>query len=215
MRVSGWKSISVTAAAILGIALALSAAARPPRVNIGQAAAAAKIVAGEMSLSVDPAQSKVHWMVDSTLHTVHGTFALKGGGLHFEAGSGTAGGEIVVLATSGESGNSSRDERMQKEVLETGKYPEAVFRPTQIEGRVATSGRSDVTVHGTLLLHGGSHEIVVPVHAEISGDGWKGTGKFDVPYIQWGLKNPSNILLKVQPVVNVQLEMVGTVKASK
>jgi polyisoprenoid-binding protein YceI len=215
MRVSGWKSFLVTAAAILTIGLVLSAAAGPPRIDIGQAAAEATIVAGEMSLSVDPAKSKVHWMVDSTLHAVHGTFVLKGGALHFVAGSGEADGEIVVLATSGESGNSSRDERMHKEVLETGKYPEAVFRPTRVEGKVASSGSSDVKVHGTLVLHGGSHEIDVPVHAEISGESWKGTGKFDVPYIQWGLKNPSNILLKVQPVVNVELEMRGTVKVAK
>ena len=115
----------------------------------------------------------------------------------------------IVFATSGESGNSSRDEKMHKEVLESGKYPEVVFRPSQVEGKVANSGSSDVKVHGTFVLHGGSHDITVPVHAELNGGSWKGSGKLDVPYIQWGLKNPSNFLLKVQPVVNVQLEITG------
>jgi polyisoprenoid-binding protein YceI len=104
---------------------------------------------------------------------------------------------------------------MHNEILESGKFPDVIFRPSQIEGKVASSGSSDVKVHGTFELHGNSHEIVVPVHAEMNGASWKGTGKFDVPYIQWGLKNPSNFLLKVQPVVNVELEMAGSVKSQK
>jgi polyisoprenoid-binding protein YceI len=209
MRISGWKSGIATAAAIMGIGLILSATATPPRPQATQTAAQ------EIVLSVDPGQSKVHWIVDSTLHTVHGTFAMKGGSLHLDSASGKASGEIVVLARSGESGNGSRDEKMHKEVLESGKFPDVIFRPTQVEGKVLNSGSSDVKVQGTFVLHGSSHEITVPVHAELSGENWKGSGKFDVPYIQWGLKNPSNFLLKVQPVVNVELEIAGSLKIQK
>jgi polyisoprenoid-binding protein YceI len=210
MRISGWKSAASTAAAIFGIGVILSATATPPRLQTTQTA-----VQPGIELSLDTAQSKVHYVVDTTLHTVHGTFALKSGTLQFDPGSGKASGEIVVFATSGESGNSSRDEKMHNEILESGKFPDVIFRPSQIEGKVASSGSSDVKVHGTFELHGNSHEIVVPVHAEMNGASWKGTGKFDVPYIQWGLKNPSNFLLKVQPVVNVELEMAGSVKSQK
>jgi polyisoprenoid-binding protein YceI len=212
MRISGWKSACATTAAIFGIGLFLSATATPPR---PQAAQVAQPAVKEIVLSVDPAQSKVHWMVDSTLHTVHGTFALKSGTLQFDPESGKAGGEIIVFATSGESGNSSRDEKMHKEVLESSKYPDVIFRPSQVEGKVANAGGSDVKVHGTFMLHGSSHDITVPIHAEFDGGSWKGGGKFDVPYIQWGLKNPSNFLLKVQPVVNVQLEMTGALQGQK
>ena len=61
-------------------------------------------------------------------------------------------------------------------------------------------------------MHGTEHEIVAAVHVEMAADRWKGTAKFDVPYIQWGIKDPSNWLLKVKPVVNVELDMVGTAK---
>ncbi len=209
MHISGWKSGIASTAAMLGIGLILSATATPPRPQ------ATQVVGQEIVLSVDPGKSKVHWMVDSTLHTVHGTFAMKGGSLHVDPANGKASGEIVVLATSGESGNSSRDEKMHKEILESGKFPDVVFRATQVEGKVSSAGSSDVKVHGTFVLHGSSHEITVPVHAELSGENWKGSGKFDVPYIQWGLKNPSNFLLKVQPVVNVELEMSGSIKSQK
>jgi hypothetical protein len=52
--------------------------------------------------------------------------------LSFDRDSGKAGGEIVVNARSGESGNESRDARMHKEILETAKYPEVLFRPAQV-----------------------------------------------------------------------------------
>jgi polyisoprenoid-binding protein YceI len=210
MRISGRKSGVAATLATAGIGIFLSASAAPPRPQ-----ATPQATAQEVLLSVDAAQSTVHYIVDSTLHTVHGTFSFKSGTVHFDRESGKASGEIIVLASSGASGNSSRDEKMHKEVLQSDKFPEAVFRPNQIEGKVASSGSSDFKVHGTFVLRGSSHELVVPVHAELNGESWKGTGNFDVPYIQWGLKNPSNFLLKVQPIVHVEIEMAGLLKAAK
>ncbi len=209
MRVTGWKSFGIGAAAIAGLAVLLSASAAPPRIYVEHSAAAPS---SELSLNVDPGQSKVRWTVDSTLHTVHGTFAVKSGALHFDPETGKAGGEIVVFATSGESGNSSRDEKMHKVVLESARFPDAAFRPTQIEGKLSASGNSDVQLHGVFVLHGSEHELTVPVHAEIGDGKWHGRAKFDVPYIQWGLKDPSNWLLKVKPAVQVDLELAGAWK---
>jgi polyisoprenoid-binding protein YceI len=209
MRISSWKSFVMTLGAISGIAIFLSATVAPPR---SQQAALAR--EQEIVLMLDPAQTKLQWTVDSSLHTVHGTFAVKSGTIHFDSETGKAGGEVIVLATSGDSGNSSRDRRMHKEILETAKFPDAVFRPAQIEGKVARAGNSDVKLRGVISLHGGEHEIIVPVHAELESGRWKGTAKFDVPYVQWGIKDPSNWLLKVKPVVNVELEMTGSAKAA-
>lgn len=169
----------------------------------------------EIVLTLDPAQSKVHWIVDSTLHTVHGTFALKSGSVHFDPETGKAGGEIVVFAPSGESGSNARDKRMHKEILETAKYPDVSFRPTRVEGKVGPSGASDVRLNGIFSIHGADHDVVAQVHAELAGNRWKGTSKFEVPYVQWGIKDPSNFLLKVKPVVDVELEMSGEVKSAK
>ncbi len=210
MRAKDWKSLGIGASALAGLAVLLSASAAPPRMHLEHAVATAS---SEVTLMVDPGQSKVHWTVESTLHTVHGTFAVKSGALHFDPETGKASGEIVVLATSGESGNSSRDEKMHKVVLESAKFPDAAFRPTQVEGKVAASGNSDVQLHGVFLLHGSEHELTVPVHADISNGKWLGTAKFEVPYIRWGLKDPSNWLLKVKPAVQVDLELAGAWKS--
>src|SRR5271165_3736864 len=200
MKVARARALGIWGLGVLGLAVFLSAAAAPPLPQAAQAATS------EVVLRVDPGQSQVHWNVDSTLHTVHGTFNLKSGTVHFDPQTGKAGGEIIVLATSGESGNGSRDARMHKEILETAKYPDAVFRPTMVEGKVAPSGGSDVKLRGVFSIHGADHDVVATVHAELAGDHWKGTGKFEVPYVQWGIKDPSNFFLKVKPVVNVELE---------
>jgi polyisoprenoid-binding protein YceI len=209
MKAWGWRFATLAALATLACALLLPANWTPARLQASEA------IASEIVLTVNPGQSTVHWSVDSSLHLVHGTFAVKSGSMHFDAQTGRAGGEIVVLATSGESGNDSRDARMHKEILETAKYPDAVFRPTQVEGRVAPSGVSDAKIRGVFSIHGVEHDLTAPVHVELTGDHWKGTAQFEVPYVDWGIKNPSNFLLKVKKVVNVELELSGPLKAPK
>ncbi len=176
---------------------------------------ATQATAPEILLTIDPAHSIVHWTLDSMLHTVHGTFALKSGIVHFDPETGKAGGEIVVSAPSGESGNGSRDNRMHKEILETAKYPDVVFRPRQIDGKVAPSGASDVKLAGVFSIHGADHELTAQVHAELTGDHWRGISNFEVPYVQWGIKDPSNFFLKVKPLVKVELEMSGEVRSAR
>ena len=171
--------------------------------------AATQAPAGNVSLALDRQQSSLHWTLDTTLHTVHGTFLLKRGAVEFDPASGKASGEIVVAAASGESGDNSRDKKMHREVLESAKYPEIVFRPDRIDGKIPGSGSWSAGIHGVFVLHGAEHELTVPVQGEFTGDHWKGTAKFSVPYIQWGLKNPSNFLLKADRNVEIELAMSG------
>jgi len=69
-------------------------------------------------------------------------------------------------------------------------------------------------VKGIITVHGSDHQIEVPVHSEFSGNRWKGTAKFEIPYTKWGIKDPSNFLLHVKPVVNIELEMSGAEAAA-
>ncbi len=165
-----------------------------------------------IALGIDPAQSKVHWVLGTTLHAVHGTFAFKNGTLDVDPATGKASGEIAVYATSGDSGNDGRDKKMHKDVLESGKFPEIIFRPDRVEGKVAPQGSFSVQVHGILVLHGSEHELTVPVQAEFAGDHWTGSAKFNVPFIDWGLKNPSNFFLKVNHIVEIELDLKGSLQ---
>jgi YceI-like domain len=175
---------------------------------------AAAANAGTVTVSLDPAQSKINWSLGSTLHTVHGTFVLKRGTLKFDPASGNASGEIVADATSGQTGNDSRDKKMHGEILESGRYGEVIFRPNRVEGKVLAQGTCNVQLHGTFVLHGGEHELSVPVQAEVNGNQWKGKATFNVPYVQWGLKSPNTFFLKADPAVQVELEFSGTVQGA-
>jgi len=175
--------------------------------------AAPQTAANEIILGIDPVQSKVHWTLESTVHTVHGSFAFKTGNLQVDTSTGKASGEIIVDATSGNSGNDGRDKKMHKEVLESGKYAEVIFRPDHVEGKITPQGISNVQVHGLFVLHGSEHELTVPVQAEFAGDHWTGTAKFNVPFIDWGLKNPGNFFLRVNHSVEIELELKGSLQS--
>ena len=202
MKRGGIRTNFVQLALLLCLAVLLAASVSPQVQN------SSKVI----NLSVDPAESKIHWTLGATMHTVHGTFGLKRGTLRCDPATGKAGGEIVVDATSGASGNDSRDKKMHKEVLESGRFPEIVFRPDRVEGKVQPQGSFGVEIHGIFSLHGAEHELTVPIQAELSADHWKGSGKFSVPYAQWGLKNPSTFLLRVVPTVEIELELSGSLQ---
>jgi YceI-like domain len=101
---------------------------------------------------------------------------------------------------------------MHREVLESAKYSDIIFRPERVEGQISQQGLCNVQVQGGLLLHGSEHEITVPIQGELAGDHWTGTAKFRVPFIDWGLKNPSNFFLKVNHAVEIELELKGSLQ---
>jgi hypothetical protein len=90
-----------------------------------------------------------------------------------------------------------------------------VFHPQHVEGKVGRAGMSDVKLSGVFSIHGSDRDITALVHAELTGDQWHGTSSFEVPYVKWGIKDPSNFLLKVKPVVSVEMEMSGEIKSAK
>src|SRR6266567_101129 len=171
--------------------------------------------AQDTAFRLDPAQTSVKFTLGDVLHTVRGTFQLKRGALQFEPGSGKISGEIVVDASSGESGSGMRDRKMHKEILESNRYPEIAFHPDRIEGPVASQGKSSVKIHGMFNIHGVDHEITVPAEVEMSPDHWTATVHFTVPYAKWGMKNPSTLFLRVNDSVEIDLVAAGNVaKAS-
>jgi polyisoprenoid-binding protein YceI len=175
--------------------------------------AAPQSPSGGLVFALDPAQSKVHWTLGTTLHTVHGTFALKKGAFQLDPSTGKAAGEIVVDAASGKSDNDSRDKKMHKDVLESARFTDIVFRAGRVEGKVSPQGESTVQIHGVFLLHGAQHEFTVPVQANLAADRWSATSNFNIPFIDWGLKNPSTWFSKVDHTVGVELELKGTLQS--
>jgi polyisoprenoid-binding protein YceI len=163
----------------------------------------------EVTLEFVPAQTTVEFTLGDTLHTVHGGFDVKRGRVNYNPSTGEVSGEVVLDATSGHSGNGMRDKKMHNEILESAKYPEIVFRPDRIEGKVLTEGTSTVQVHGVFSIHGSDHEMTVPVQVEMSPAHWTATAHFVVPYTKWGIKNPSTFILRVSESVEIDVHASG------
>ncbi len=171
--------------------------------------AAASIPTPDVALEMDPAQTKVGFTLPASLHTVHGSFALKRGSIRFDPLTGKVSGELVVDAASGNSGNSMRDRRMNQSILESARYPEIVFRPDRVQGKVASQGASQIEMHGMFAIHGAEHEIVMPMQVEVKDGIYTASGHFTVPYVQWGMKNPSTLFLHVSDKVDIEIQTVA------
>jgi polyisoprenoid-binding protein YceI len=175
----------------------------------------ATLQAQEMTLELDPANTKINFTLDATLHTVHGGFKLKSGTIHFNPTTGTAGGQIIVDATSGDTQNDGRDHKMHKVVLESAKYPEITFTATKVTGRLVTDADSTVQVEGIFQLHGTDHPINASVPVHVHGAMLDAKTSFVVPYASWGLKNPSTFILHVSEKVNVDVSASGHLKQTE
>ena len=174
-------------------------------------AAAGSLDSQTVALRIDPAQTQVEFTLGAVLHTVHGTFRLERGEIRFDPATGSASGELVVDATSAQSGNDARDKDMHKKVLESGRYPEIVFRPDRVVGKVAAQGPSQVRLHGIFSIHGAEHEIEIPAEVEAAGGQYRATVKFSVPFVEWGMKDPSTLFLRVDKRVDITIHTIAHV----
>ena len=170
-------------------------------------------LAQELTLHADPAQSQVEFTLGDVLHTVHGTFRLKDGTVQVDPAKGIASGAIVVDATSGNTGNDSRDHKMHKEILQSDKYPEIRFTLQKMEGRLAPSGNSDIKLTGVMSIHGGDHPMTITAPVQINNGRTTTDVHFVVPYVQWGMKDPSTFVLRVSKEVDITVHLVGSLSA--
>ena len=185
--------------------------------------AAPALHAQQVAAKFDPAASSVKFTLGATLHTVHGTFKMKSGEIRVDEGTGAASGTIIVDATTAGTDNSSRDHKMHTDVLESAKFPEIVFAPKQISAASGQSlktilegkGTGQVQAAGIFRLHSQEHEITLNLSVENDGKGQVHlTGTFPVPYVKWGLKNPSTFVLRVSDTVSLELDARAEISAA-
>jgi polyisoprenoid-binding protein YceI len=169
--------------------------------------------AAQMRLVFDPAATPVTFTLSDFHGGVHGTFKLKRGTILFDPEGGAASGELVVDATSGDSGSNGRDSRMHKSILESAKFPDIVFTPDRVDGKISLDGDSEVKVHGVFRIHGADHEVTLPAKTHIGGGKVTAEIQFPVPYVKWGMKNPSILIMRVGDTVQIEIHAVGRLEA--
>ena len=160
---------------------------------------------------VNPDASEVKMTLKTTHELVNGTFRVQSGTIEFDRSIPKMSGSVVVLAGSGKTGNDSRDKKMNKDILEVEQHATVSFEPKTYTGAIAPSGDSTIQVTGIFTLLGTPHEITLPMLVHLDGTSATAKAHLVVPYVQWGLKNPSFLIWKAENDVAIELNLVGMI----
>jgi len=163
----------------------------------------------ELVLTLTPEKSQATFRVRATLFDIDGVLALGLAQIRLDPATGAASGHITIDLRESKTGSRLRDWEMHKRVLETERYPLAVFRVDHMLGTLALSGTSNLVLAGIVTMHGAEHAMVVPVRATVSGDTFSAEALFEIPYVAWGLRDPSLLFLRVAHVAVVSVKAGG------
>ena len=100
---------------------------------------------------------------------------------------------------------------MNKDILKVDQFATVSFAPKTYNGTIAASGDSTIQVSGVFTLLGTAHDLTIAMQIHIDGSKATAKGQFILPYVQWGLKNPSFLIWKAENDVTIDLNLVGQV----
>ena len=167
--------------------------------------------AAPQELTLDPGSTAISFTLGATLHRVEGEFRLSTGAIAFDPDTGVAGGELVVDATSARTGMGSRDRNMHLDVLESERYPRIVFRAERLRVVEREARRAVVELEGVLDMHGNQRPFVLTARLAAIGDRVAIETSFRVPYVDWGMRDESTLLLRVDRYVDVTVRADGRI----
>ena len=168
-------------------------------------------LAQHQTFAVNPDASEVKIKLNTTHEVVNGNFHVQSGSVEFDRSATRISGTIVVASGSGKTGNDSRDKKMNKDILKVDQYTTVSFSPKAYKGTILASGDSTIQVSGVFMLLGTPHDLTIPMQIHIDGSKAIAKAQFVVPYVQWGLKNPSFLIWKAENDVAIDLTLVGNI----
>jgi polyisoprenoid-binding protein YceI len=167
------------------------------------------LAAETWTFELDPAATQVRFTLGATLHVVSGSLRAREGRIVLDPQTGAASGRIVLDARSAETGNRRRDEKMHAKILESARYPDVVFTVARVSGTLKPTGRSDLQLHGTLAMHGVERPLDLLATADAADGRVRARGDFRFPYLEWGMADPSFLVLRVADEVGIEIDAVG------
>jgi len=95
-------------------------------------------------------------------------------------------------------------------VLEPAKYPEIVFRSTDVTGE-SRNGKYNLKISGDLSLHGITRRIVIPAEVVLTGNDLRASGEFSIDRSDYKVKATSAVhgLVRVRNKIKFTFDIVG------
>jgi len=104
-----------------------------------------------------------------------------------------------------------RDGQLQRQAIETSRFPTATFKlTTPIDlGKVPADGQTiDASATGELTLHGVTKPVTLPIKARLAGDVVTVTGATEIVFADYGIEQPSSfIVLSIEDHGTMELQL--------
>jgi polyisoprenoid-binding protein YceI len=103
------------------------------------------------------------------------------------------------------------NKELREIVLEPAKYPEIVFKSTEVKGKLLGAGQYDLQIRGALTLHGVTRQIEIPAKLTITGNDLRAVGEFSIDRSDFNVKATSAFhgMVRVRKKVKFTFDIVG------
>ena len=110
------------------------------------------------------------------------------------------------------SDESLRDNFIKRNTLETSKYPDAVFTVESVDGFPSSyteNQQVQLTLNGTLSVHGVDKPVTWTVLARQSGDTLTATADTDIKFTDFGMSPPNVQIARAKDGIHLQVVLVA------
>ena len=96
-------------------------------------------------------------------------------------------------------------------VLEPDKYPEIVFKSTNVSGKATGANQYELKIVGDLTLHGVTRQITIPTMVTINGNDMRAQGEFNIERSDFSVKATSALhgTIRVRDKLKFTFDIVG------
>lgn len=103
------------------------------------------------------------------------------------------------------------NKELREIVLEPEKYPEIVFKSTDVSGKRLGNNQYDLRIAGNLTLHGVTHRIVIPAKVTLTGNDLRAVGEFSIDRSDFNVKATSAFhgMIRVRNKVKFTFDIFG------
>jgi polyisoprenoid-binding protein YceI len=103
------------------------------------------------------------------------------------------------------------NKELREIVLEPAKYPEIVFKSTEVTGKSLGNAQYDLKIRGELTLHGLTRHIVIPAKVTLTGNSLRAVGEFSINRGDFNVKATSAFhgMVRVRDKVKFTFDIVG------